>query len=69
MSTAFATSSTFMVGSGAIVPLACGTPLVIGAAISVSALPMSIWPQAMLNGRPSSDRDLVRPVMACFVTV
>ena len=28
-------------------PLACGTPSAMRAAMSVSALPMSIWPQAM----------------------
>ena len=50
-------------------PLACGTPTVIGAAISVSALPISICPQAMLNGRPSSASVLVSPVMACLVAV
>ena len=36
---------------------------------SVSALPMSIWPQAMLNARPSSEIDLVRPVTACLEAV
>ena len=30
---------------------------------------MSIWPHAMLKRRPSSDVDLVRPVMACLVAV
>ena len=29
----------------------------------VCALPMSIWPQAISNGRPSSASVLVRPVM------
>ena len=37
--------------------------------ISVAALPMSIWPQAMSYFRPSSDVDLVSPVTACFVAV
>ena len=37
--------------------------------MSVAALPMSIWPQAMSYLRPSSDVDLVRPVMACLVAV
>ncbi|RYE02831.1 MAG: SDR family oxidoreductase, partial [Sphingomonadales bacterium] len=37
--------------------------------MSLAALPMSIWPQAMLNGRPSSAEDLVSPVMACLVAV
>src|SRR5438094_947961 len=37
--------------------------------ISVAALPMSIWPHAMSYLRPSSDADLVKPVIACFVAV
>jgi hypothetical protein len=37
--------------------------------ISVAALPMSIWLQAMSNGRPSSEVALVRPVIACLVAV
>ena len=41
----------------------------IGSVISVAALPMSIWPQAMSYARPSSDVDLVRPVTACFAAV
>ena len=32
--------------------------------MSVAALPMSIWPHAMLYLRPSSEVDLVRPVTA-----
>lgn len=48
-----------MTGSGAMVPLACGTPDGIAFAISVNALPMSIWPQAMLNGLPSSASVLI----------
>src|ERR1044072_4393746 len=39
------------------------------AALSVAALPMSIWPHAMSYLRPSSDVDLVRPVIACLVAV
>jgi hypothetical protein len=35
-------------GSAAIPPLACGTPWAMRAAMSVAALPMSIWPTAML---------------------
>src|SRR5689334_2690847 len=50
-------------------PLACGTPLAMRAVRSVAALPMSIWPHAMSYFRPSSDVDLVRPVMACLVAV
>jgi len=30
---------------------------------------MSIWPQAMLNARPSSISDLVNPVIPCLVAV
>ena len=33
------------------------------------ALPISIWPQAMLCVRPSSEIDFVSPVMACLVAV
>src|SRR5689334_19557512 len=58
-----------MVGSGAMVPLACGTPDFIFSVSGVAAFPMSIWPQAMSYLRPSSDVDRVRPVIACFVAV
>ncbi len=58
-----------MVGSGAIRPSACRTPALIAAVMSVAALPMSICPQAIRYGRPSSDSDLVRPVTACLVAV
>jgi hypothetical protein len=37
--------------------------------LSAAALPMSIWLQAMLYLRPSSEIDLVSPVMACLVEV
>ena len=51
-------------------PSACGTPLwPCRPVISVAALPMSIWPQAMSYGRPSSASDLVSPVIACLVAV
>ena len=50
-------------------PSGCGTPFVIGIAISASALPMSICPHTMSNGRPSSDNVRVRPVIACLVDV
>ena len=53
--------SASIVGSIAMRPSACGTPVVIRNAISVSALPMSIWPQAMSNWRQSSAIDFVRP--------
>src|SRR5215470_9793791 len=58
-----------MVGSGIVVPLGWGTPVFIRAVIGVSALPMSIWPQAMSYLRPSRAVALVRPVTACFVDV
>src|SRR5437867_12841519 len=58
-----------MRGSTAISPFACGTPLTMPCVISVAALPMSIWPQAMSYLRPSSEVDLVKPVIACFVAV
>ena len=45
------------------------TPRRHGSVISVAALPMSIWPQAMSYARPSSDVDLVSPVIACLVAV
>ena len=37
--------------------------------IAVAALPTSIWPQAMSNGRPSRAVDFVRPQTACLVAV
>lgn len=48
-----------------------GSLIVLAAAVymSLAALPISIWPQAMSNGRPSSAVDLVRPVIACLVAV
>jgi len=61
-----ATSPTSITGSTRTEPSACGTPWVILKAISVSALPMSIWPQAMSKGRPSSDSVRVSPVTACL---
>ena len=53
----------------AVAPFACMTPDCILAAISVSALPMSIWPQQMSNFRQSREIYLVRPVTACLVEV
>ena len=41
----------------------CAMPAVM----SVVALPMSIWPQTMWWGRPSSASDLVSPVTACLL--
>jgi hypothetical protein len=35
----------------------------------VAALPMSICPQAMSKGRPSSEVERVNPVIACFAAV
>ena len=67
--TALATCSTSIIGSGAVVPFACRTPLASLAAMGVMALPMSIWPQAMSYLRPSRAVDLVRPVMACLEEV
>lgn len=64
-----ATSATSMVGSGAIRPSAWRTPRPIAAVMSVAALPMSIWPQAIRYGRPSSESDLVSPVTACLLAV
>ena len=58
-STAFATWFTSIIGS------VCGS----FDASSVSALPMSIWPQAMSYLRPSSEVDLVSPVIACLDAV
>jgi hydroxyethylthiazole kinase-like uncharacterized protein yjeF len=60
-STDWPTMLTSISGSMAISPLACGTPLAMRAAISVAALPMSIWPTAMSYLRPSSAAVLVRP--------
>jgi hypothetical protein len=45
------------------------TPAAMRSVISVAALPMSIWPQAMSYLRPSSEMHLVSPVMACLVAV
>src|SRR5262249_15464066 len=67
--TARATHSTSMVGSGAVSPLACNTPPFIRAVISVSALPTSICPHATSYLRPSRAVDFVRPVMACLLAV
>ena len=50
-------------------PLGCGTPRVIRWVISVRALPTSIWPHEMSYLRPSSEVDLVRPVIACLAVV
>ena len=67
--TAAATCVTSIVGSGIRWPSACGTPPDIRAVMLEAALPMSICPQAMSNARPSSDSDLVSPVIACFEAV
>ena len=37
--------------------------------MSVSALPMSIWPQTISWSRPSNAVDFVNPVIACLVDV
>ena len=67
--TAAPTSFASMIGSGAMRPSAWRTPWVCLRAISVSALPMSIWPQAMSWARPSSAIDLVSPLTACLVAL
>ena len=45
--TVLATCSTLNVGSTLSEPSACGAPSCIEDVMSVAALPMSIWPQAM----------------------
>ena len=67
--TALATLSTSITGSTFVDPSACGTPVVIRMVMSDAAFPTSICPQAMLNARPSSEIDRVRPVIACFELV
>src|SRR5216684_318850 len=67
--TARATFCTSMTGSTTTSPLGCGTPRVMRWVISVSALPTSIWPHEMSYLRPSSEVDLVRPVIACLALV
>src|SRR5829696_4922434 len=56
-------------GSTIMVPLACGTPCVMRSVMSVAALPISIWPQAIRYGRQSSEMLFVSPVIACLVAV
>src|SRR3954468_1282626 len=65
----FATWHGSILGSGLMDPSACITPSVIRWVMSVAALPMSIWPQAMSYFRPSSEADFVSPVIACLVAV
>ena len=65
----FPTCATSMVGSTSTDPFACLTPFCIRWVMGVAALPMSIWPQAMSWGRPSSEVARVSPVIACFVAV
>ena len=67
--TASATRFTSIIASTFTVPSACLTPVDMRLASSVSALPMSIWLQAMSYLRPSSEIDLVSPVTACLVAV
>ena len=64
-----ATCFTSIRGSTIMVPFGCGTPLVMRSVMGVTALPMSIWLATMSKERPSSERQLVRPVMACWVVV
>src|SRR6202521_89107 len=56
-----------MRGSASTLPVACNRPRAVSSLRVVAALPMSIWPQAMLYWRPSSDSELVSPVSACLV--
>ena len=51
------------------VPSAWITPAFMRPPIFVSALPTSIWPQAMSNLRPASAVDFVSPEMACLAAV
>jgi hypothetical protein len=67
--TASVTCPVSISGSARIDPSAWGTPVPNAPVISVAALPMSIWPQAIWYGRPSSEIALVRPVMACLLAV
>jgi len=50
-----------MRASGISVPFACATPVDIRSVISVAALPISIWLQAMSYLRPSSEMHFVSP--------
>jgi len=54
-----------------VLTLTWGTPgpSFILAVISDAALPTSIWVTAILNFLPSSESDLVKPVIAVFVAV
>ena len=56
-------------GSAEILPLAWIIPSSIGAVISVSAFPMSIWSHAISNLLPSKDVEQVRLVITCLVAV
>src|SRR6478752_1067779 len=67
--TAWATCCTSIVGSTSVAPFACIAPCGNVAVISVAALPMSIWLQAMSYLRQSNDVDFVSPVIACLVAV
>jgi Putative methyltransferase len=68
-STASATSSTDIVGSDTIDPSAWSAPAPMCWVMSVAALPMSIWPQAIPWRRPSSASALVKPLTPCLVAV
>src|SRR5438876_12254064 len=56
-----------MRGSASTRPVACNRPRAVSSLRLVAALPMSIWPQAMLYCRPSKDSERVSPVSACLV--
>src|SRR5690242_2446452 len=67
--TASATSLTSILGSTIVDPLAWRIPVAIASLSALTALPMSIWPQAISQARPSSEIDFVSPVTACLVDV
>jgi hypothetical protein len=67
--TARPVSATSIVGSLRVEPSAWSVPSAAPEPIDVAALPMSICPQAMPNGRPSSWSCLVSPAIPCFATV
>ena len=74
--TVLAASSTENVGSGIIVPFACGIPeLMLNfepptlLVISLDTLPKSICPHATLHALPSNAIHFVNPRTACFGAV
>lgn len=67
--TDLATLSASIIGSTLMLPSAWGVPFALCPESSVRALPMSSCVHMMPYFRPSSDVHLVRPRIACFVTV